>query len=343
MTGLTPGIVAPNPRVYWDDRELAPRGAQAPLPYADGRAGVDTSTLAATAGTHGWTTPWGDTRSMENWTYYEAQAGDETLIPAACQPGLSIDKESELDDTNTNGFADVGESITYTFMVSNTGNSTIEDVTVDDSLVSGVTPAPVDLPVFGQQLFTSAPYIVTQGGCRCRRRAQHRDRDGSSTLTTTRSSRRRTASSCRRPERDPELTLDKVATLNDTNNNTVADLGETIDYTFLATNTGNVTLTDVSVTDDRVTGMSAPVTLAPGASHEFTSDAYTVVQADLNVGVVHNSAVADGSSALGAVDLEHRHGRSADPGARPAASRSRSRVRSRPTSTAMDSLTSATR
>ena len=73
----------------------APRGAQAPLPYADGRAGVYTSTLAATAGTHGWTTPWGDTRSMENWTYYEAQAGDETLIPAACQPGLSIDKESE--------------------------------------------------------------------------------------------------------------------------------------------------------------------------------------------------------------------------------------------------------
>ena len=81
----------------------------------------------------------------------------------------------------------------------------------------------------------------------------------------------------------------------------MADLGETIDYTFLVTNSGNVTLTDVSVTDDRVTGISAPVTLALGASHEFTSDPYTVVQADLNVGVVQLLALADGSSALGEI------------------------------------------
>ncbi len=300
VTGLTPGVVAPNPRVHWDDRDLAPRGTQAPLPYADGRAGVDTSTLAAAAGTHGWTSPWGDLRSMENWTFYEAQAGDETLIPAACQPGLSIDKESELDDTNTNGLADVGESITYTFLVSNTGNSPIADVTVDDSLVSGVTPAPVDLPVFGQQLFTSAPYVVTQadvdaGGVPNTATATGVDPDDNQVVSPEDSEFVAT------PERDPSLSLDKIATLNDTNNNTVADLGETIEYTFVVTNTGNVTLTDVSVTDDRVTGMSAPVTLAPDASHEFTADPYTVVQEDLNVGVVHNSAIAGGSSALGAV------------------------------------------
>ncbi len=100
---------------------------------------------------------------MENWTFYEAQAGDETLIAAACQPGLSIDKESSLDDTNTNGVADAGETITYTFLVRNTGNTPLDDATVDDSLVSGVTPAPVSLPVFGEQLFTSDPYVVTQG------------------------------------------------------------------------------------------------------------------------------------------------------------------------------------
>ena len=103
VTGLTPGVVAPNPRVYWDDRELAARGAQAPLPYADGRTGVDTSTLAATAGAHGWTTPWGDMRSMENWTFYEAQAGDETLIPAACQPGLTHRQGERARRHNGNG------------------------------------------------------------------------------------------------------------------------------------------------------------------------------------------------------------------------------------------------
>jgi uncharacterized repeat protein (TIGR01451 family) len=300
ITGLTPGVVAPNPKVYWDDRELAPRAGQAPLPYADGRAGVDTSTLAATAGTHGWTAPWGDVRSIENWTFYEAQAGDETLIDATCQPGLSIDKESVLDDTNSNGVADVGETISYTFLVRNTGNTPLEDVTVDDSRVSGVAPAPVSLPVFGEQLFTADPYIVTQGDV---------DAGGITNVATAigLDQDQNLVTSAEDTEfvpttpRQPALTLDKTAELNDTNNNGVADLGETIDYTFAVENTGNVTLTDVTVVDDRVTGLSASVTLAPGETHVFTADPYVVVQSDLNTGVVHNTASATGVSALGPV------------------------------------------
>ncbi len=104
------------------------------------------------------------------------------------------------------------------------------------------------------------------------------------------------------PPRDPVLTLDKTADLNDTNGNGVADLGESIDYTFAVENTGNVTLTGVTVVDDRVSGLSASVTLAPGETHVFTADAYVVVQADLNIGVVHNTAVANGTSPLGPVE-----------------------------------------
>jgi len=185
--------------------------------------------------------------------------------------------------------------------VSNTGNSLLEDVTVDDSRVSVVTPASVDLPVFGQQLFTSDPYVVTQadvdaGGVANTATATGLDPDDNPVVSPEDSEFVPT------PERNPALELDKIASLNDTNTNGFADLGETIDYTFEVTNTGNVTLTGVSVVDDRATGISAPVSLAPGASHVFTSDPYVVVQADLNIGVVHNSAVAEGTGPLGPVE-----------------------------------------
>lgn len=301
VTGLTSGVVAPNPKIYWDDRDLAVRGAQTVLPYADGRAGVDTSTLAIGAGTHGWTNGWGDMRSIENWTFYEAQAGDETLIAAACAPGLSIDKESALGDTNANGAADVGEEITYTFLTRNTGNAPVADVTIDDSLVAGVTPASVDLPVFGEQLFTSTPYVVTQadvdaGGVTNVASAIGLDPNGSPVTSEDDSEFVPTV------PRTPAITLDKQAELNDTNSNGAADLGETIDYTFTVENTGNVTVTDVTLVDDLVTGISASVSLAPGAMNVFTADPYVVTQADLNTGSVNNSAVAEATSPLGPVE-----------------------------------------
>ncbi|HWS49411.1 MAG TPA: hypothetical protein VN241_00240 [Microbacterium sp.] len=293
VTGATPGVVAANPKLYWDDTNLAGIGV---LPYADGRAGLDTSTTGA----HGWTA-WGNNRSIENWTYYQAEAGAETTIPSGCDAALTLEKDGVLDDTNGNGFADAGETIDYTFTVRNAGNAPVAGVTIDDDRVTDVTPATADIPVFGEQVFTAAPYTVTQadidaGVVHNVASAAGTDPLGEDVTSNDAEDVVPTI------ERAPALTLDKNATLADANNDSLADEGETIAYTFDVVNTGNVTLQDVTIDDPRVTGVSpASVDLAPGQSQTFTATAYTVTQADIRTGSVDNTAVARATAPTGPV------------------------------------------
>jgi uncharacterized repeat protein (TIGR01451 family) len=72
--------------------------------------------------------------------------------------------------------------------------------------------------------------------------------------------------------------------------------GETINYDYLITNTGNVTLAAVRVIDARVglTGLNCPdSTLAAGAS-ETCSATYQVTPADVSAGSIVNTATAQG-------------------------------------------------
>ncbi len=88
----------------------------------------------------------------------------------------------------------------------------------------------------------------------------------------------------------PAITL--VKTAGTPSGNTA---GDTIDYAFLVTNTGNVTLDPVTVDDPKVGTVLCPVTtLAPGASTTCTAT-YALTQADVDAGVVDNSATAYGN------------------------------------------------
>ncbi|WP_312370714.1 hypothetical protein, partial [Stenotrophomonas sp.] len=72
-------------------------------------------------------------------------------------------------------------------------------------------------------------------------------------------------------------------------------VGDVVSYSYLVTNTGNVTINSLSVSDDKIASVSCPVsTLAPTASTTCTAS-YTITQADLDAGSVTNLATANGT------------------------------------------------
>ena len=72
-------------------------------------------------------------------------------------------------------------------------------------------------------------------------------------------------------------------------------LGETITYVIEAVNTGNLTITDITVTDELTGDEWTIASLAPGAFQTFETS-YVVTEADILAGSVLNVATAKGTS-----------------------------------------------
>ncbi|MGY3795890.1 beta strand repeat-containing protein, partial [Aquimarina sp. 433] len=83
-------------------------------------------------------------------------------------------------------------------------------------------------------------------------------------------------------------------------------LNDVIEYDIVVTNTGNVTLTDIEITDDNADAGSivgSPIaSLAPGTSVTVTAN-QTITQADIDAGFIENSATATGDSPSGTDDV----------------------------------------
>ena len=136
-----------------------------------------------------------------------------------------------------------GSTIDYTFLVTNTGNVTLTGVTVDDPKVGTVT-CPVTTLAPAASTTCTATYTLTQvdvdaGHVANTATVTGTDPNGTD-VTATDSTDTPIAAG-------PAITLDKVAGTPTGN-----AAGDTIDYTFIVTNTGNVTLTGVVVDDPKV-------------------------------------------------------------------------------------------
>ncbi|WP_167369513.1 Ig-like domain-containing protein [Flavobacterium defluvii] len=115
----------------------------------------------------------------------------------------------------------------------------------------------------------------------------------------------------------PAIAIVKTAVFNDENNDNIAKAGETITYKFVVTNTGNVPLKGITITDPLpgviVSGQT--IDLAVGESNDSNFKAlYKITQTDINNGKVTNQASVKGSSAKGVVveDLSDNDGINGD-------------------------------
>jgi uncharacterized repeat protein (TIGR01451 family) len=232
------------------------------------------------------------------------QSDDET-VPITQEPSISIVKNGTLDMTVVNpaGQANVGDKINYTFNVTNTGNVNLTNVTVTDPLVT-VVGGPINLaPGTSNSTAFTGSYTLTQADIDAGQVVNSATAHGTppigsevtqsddETVTITQS---------------PAISVVKIGTLDMTvvAPTTRADAGDKINFTFVVTNTGNITLSNVTVSDSPAltTGPipASVASLAPGASTTFTGS-YTLTQADIDAGKVDDIATATGTPSGGTV------------------------------------------
>ncbi|MCV0377796.1 hypothetical protein [Nitratireductor sp.] len=217
-------------------------------------------------------------------------AGDSTSFKATASTGLSVLKTSVL---NSNG------TISYTFKVENTGNVTLTDVALTDNHAA-VTGSPIATLAPGptNAVTLTGTYTVSQADID----AGHVDNLASATgkdpgdadVTAQSHPTGGTAGTATRTDIPQTASSDFIKTVThvDTDNDGLLDVNERLNYTFSIKNTGNVTLSNVTVTDTRATLTGGPIaTLAPGVTDATTiTGYYDVTQADIDSGSVDNLA-----------------------------------------------------
>lgn len=245
-------------------------------------------------------------------------------------PAIAVEKSADTTALQTP--PQVGDEITYTYVVTNTGNVTLFDVTVaetaGDFTGNGTLPAPVfqtgganidgesdgnDLAVgSGTMTFTATYELVQedidQGGVVNSAAATG---DNVTGVPATDFSDDPTDPTNVLDDGNPAdvtaVTLQQVSTLsliksvanadNANGDGVTGGVDDNITFVFTVTNTGNTTLTDIAVSDPLVTVSPAAttITLAPGEGDNITfTGIRQVTAADVAATVFENTATVNG-------------------------------------------------
>ncbi|MEZ5176678.1 MAG: hypothetical protein R2823_10850 [Acidimicrobiia bacterium] len=221
---------------------------------------------------------------------------DDVAFALTC--GISVDSDyTGSTDTDSSGTVTAGDLFHFSYLVTNTGTATLTGVGVAETLGDPVTCDATTLTPGASSLCASS-HAVTQGEIdsgvvESNAIASGTDAAGVSVDDTDVTQVPVVAV--------PEISLVKQGTVDET---IVApsdrtDAGDAIDYTFVVTNDGNVTVTSVAVTDPLIATVTCPGTpLAPGDSHTCTGT-YPLTQDDIDRGDVLNTATASANPPAG--------------------------------------------
>jgi uncharacterized repeat protein (TIGR01451 family) len=261
---------------------------------------------------------------------------DRTETPIVRTPGIEITKTSTITDEG-DGQTGLGDTITYTISIENTGNLNLASVTLEDELITVNGDA---LTLTTTPTFVSSSLGSDQGSLKVNETAEYTatfiinqasiDGGGTSnTVTVTASSLFGTISDVSddgddtdgNSTDDPtvnifsgslELEATKTAVVNDVNSDGETGIGDVINYTIVVENKGTESLTNFSITDtltdangNSLSLNASPTssdsdTIAPGQTKTYTA-AYTISQLALDNGGVLNSALVQASNIAGTI------------------------------------------
>jgi uncharacterized repeat protein (TIGR01451 family) len=273
---------------------LAGETVTATATYVVTQADVDAGSIANTADVTG-TPPTGP-----------PVTGTDTFVVPSSDPAPALTVTKTADDSALQSPAKAGDVITYNFTAENTGNVTLTDVVIEDQLAglsaltytwSGAagTLAP------GEKVTATATYAITQADIDA----------GQIVNSATGTGTPPNGPPIVTPPSEVTTTIDPVPGQSFTKTadaSAVTDpakAGQVITYHFTSQNTGNVTLTNVAITDE-LAGLSPLVytwpgtagTLLPGQTVTATAT-YAITQADIDAGKVSNTALATGTDPSG--------------------------------------------
>jgi uncharacterized repeat protein (TIGR01451 family) len=182
----------------------------------------------------------------------------------------------------------VGATVPYAFVVTNTGNVTMGGITLADPNAEGVScPATTLAP--GASTTCTAVHVVQQA-----------DIDAGKVVNTATVTGTPPDGTPIPPLPSNEVTVTGVqipglSIVKASTTASVSSAGQLVPYTFTVTNTGNVTITDIAVTDPNTDEVICPqTTLEPDDATTCTAT-YTVTAADLDRGQVANTATVTGT------------------------------------------------
>jgi uncharacterized repeat protein (TIGR01451 family) len=221
-----------------------------------------------------------------------AQACDDADVPSVKNPHLTITK-----DATEQSYDSVGDVIHYTITATNDGNTTIGSVTVTDPNADNLVCVPANGSSLapGASLSCTADHTVTQA-----------DIDAGHYLNTAcvDDGEGGAAEACD-DANVPATSNAHLTIVKDATEQSYDSVGDVIHYTITATNDGNTTLNNVTVTDANAANLVCVPpngsSLAPGASMDCTAD-HTVTQADIDAGHYLNTACVSATDATATCD-----------------------------------------
>ena len=210
---------------------------------------------------------------------------------------LALSVTGPVTDANADGVTDLGDVVTWTFRLANTGTVTLSQLAVDDPAAGQIDCAATTLAA-GDSTTCTATHAVTSaevaaGKVSTTGSARGLDPEGDS-VTAERSGVEVPVTI------GSALTLVATSTTADVDGDFRVDLGDQVTWSYQVTNTGSTTLTDVAVDAPTSGPVSCPdSTLAPGASTLCTTAAHVIAQADVDAGSVSSTGTASATGGDG--------------------------------------------